>query len=255
MIFCWQKKIGYHPIMLKKIFLIFCISINLFFPELYSLESVLVLFGPPGAGKGTFSQLVKNKYDYIHLSVGDIIRDEIDRQTDIGKEAEYCLQQGGFLDESMIQAVVLKHLAPLAAEKKRFILDGFPRTPEAVLFIQACFTQFELNEQVLLIMLKASDETCLKRILSRLICKGCGHVYNTVSSPPQVQNICNHCLSPLKVRSNDTQEIVMKRLEEYHEVTEKAYDLAKTFFPYIEFTTELPIEDCIQSYCQLLDES
>ncbi len=236
--------------MLKKIFLILCVSTNL-----YSLESVLVLFGPPGAGKGTFSQFAGNSYDYAHLSVGDIIRDEIEKQSEIGKEAEACLQKGEFLDEALIQAVVLKHISPLATEKKRFILDGFPRTPEAVQFIKACFAQFNLNERVLLIMFKASDEVCLERILSRLTCKECGHVYNTVSSPPQQPFLCDLCLLPLKTRSNDTHTIVLKRLEEYHEITEKAYDFAKSLFPHTEFNTDLPLDECLQNYKRFLDES
>jgi adenylate kinase len=234
--------------MLKKIFILLCVTTHL-----YALESVLVLFGPPGAGKGTFSQYVKDQDDYVHLSVGDIIRDEIDRQTEIGKPAAESLQRGGFLDEEMIQAVVLKHIAPLAAGKKRFILDGFPRTPEAVYFIQECFDRFEMKDQVLLIMLRTSDETCQERILSRLICKGCGHVYNAITAPPKEENICDHCSMPLKTRSNDILEIVKTRLEEYHDVTEKAYDIAKSLFPSIEFETEMPLEDCILNYRRTLD--
>jgi adenylate kinase len=241
---------GATIIMLKFILIILCLG-----TELCALEPVIILFGPPGAGKGTFSQFVKSRYDYIHLSVGDIIRDEIDRQTNIGKEAEKHLQQGTFLEESMIQAIVLMHIAPLALEKKPFILDGFPRTEEAIYFIQECFNRSGLkNNDVLLIMLTASDETCYHRILSRLICKGCGYVFNTLSTPPQQQYICDHCGSPLKSRSNDTEEIIKKRLKEYHEVTEKAYDLATLLFSHFEFITEVSIKDCLQNYSHFLDE-
>lgn len=234
--------------MLKKIFILFCITTHL-----YTFESVLVLFGPPGSGKGTFSQHMKNHDEYVHLSVGDIIREEIDRQTEIGRAAAESLQRGGFLEEKMIQTVVLKHIEPLVAERKRFILDGFPRTPEAVYFIQESFDRFEIRDQALLIMLRASDTTCLERVLSRLTCKGCGHVYNTITAPPKEENLCDYCSNPLKIRSNDTLEIVKTRLEEYHNITEKAYELAKSLFPSIEFDTEIPLEDCILNYSKLLD--
>lgn len=234
--------------MLKIIFFLLCTALRL-----YALEPILVLFGPPGTGKGTFSQYMKDQNNYVHLSVGDIIRDEIDRQTEIGKAAAESLQRGEFLDEEMIQAVVLKHITPLATDKKRFILDGFPRTPEAVYFIQESFDRFEIKDQVLLIMLKASDETCQKRILSRLTCKGCGRVYNIITAPPKDKNICDYCLSPLKIRSNDNPDTVKTRLEEYHNVTEKAYNIAKSLFPFIEFNTEMPLEDCIFNYRRVLD--
>lgn len=220
-----------------------------------SAKPVLVLFGPPGSGKGTFSQFAKDRYNYIHLSVGDLVRDEIDLQTTMGKEADECLKKGEMLLESTIQALVLKHIIPLAQQKKKFILDGFPRTEEAVEFIRKVFENYDLNDKVLLILTKSSDNACVDRILSRTLCKECGTVYNLKTQKPKEEGICDHCHTGLKERSNDTKEIVKKRLEEYHQTTEKAYEIAKTYFPSLEFDTDSPIEDCLKRYIPFFDAS
>jgi len=220
-----------------------------------SAKRYLVLFGPPGAGKGTFSQLAKEHYNYKHLCVGDLIREEIDQQTIIGKEAEECLQKGGLLPESTIQTFVDKHMAPLIASKKPFILDGFPRTQEGVCFIKDIFSRHDLNKQVLLIIFSAKDITCEERVLWRAICKKCSTVYNLQFCKPKIENQCDLCQSPLKIRSNDTKEIVKKRLEEHHKIAEKAYELAKSFFPSKTFDTDQPLETCLQNYRLFFDET
>lgn len=218
-------------------------------------EIAIILFGPPGAGKGTFSQFVSQNWGYVHLSVGDIVRKEIDQETDIGKEAKESLSQGGLLKEVTIQSLVLKHITPLIANNKPFILDGFPRTEEAVYFIKDLFYKKGLAKNTLLIMLKAGDETCQKRIFSRMVCKGCGHVYNLVTSPPKQENKCDICIEPIRLRFNDTKDIVAKRLEEFHSITEKAYEIAKTFFSSVEFNTELPLKECLNHYDRIVHAS
>lgn len=234
----------------SKVFFIIC-----FISQLHSVEPVLVLFGPPGAGKGTFSQFAKENYGYTHLSVGDLVREEIDKQTELGKEADACLKTGSFLQESTIQALVIKHVVPLINDNNPFILDGFPRTEEAVFFIQDLFKQHDLNAQVLLILFNAKDSTCEERVLSRATCKQCGYVYNIQFRPPKKENLCDFCASPLKMRPHDTPEIVRKRLEEYHQITEKSYALSKHYFASIEFDTDQPLDHCLENYILFFDET
>ncbi|CUI17160.1 putative adenylate kinase [Candidatus Protochlamydia naegleriophila] len=220
--------------------------------HLSALEPIFVVFGPPGTGKGTFSQYIHEQYGYSHLSVGDVVREEISLQTEIGKQADECLRKGDFLEEAMIQALVSKHLIPFLQNKTPVIIDGFPRTEESVYFIHNLFQQYNLSGQVLLIGLYADDATCEKRILSRSICGKCARIYNDYSCPPKQANICDSCFAQLKIRSNDNEAIARKRLEEFHLVTEKAYRLAQTIFPSIEFSTSGSLEECLQNYTRFM---
>lgn len=225
------------------VFLLLCVC-----SHLSALESIFVLFGPPGVGKGTFSQFVHEQYGYSHLSIGDLVREEIDLQTEIGKEADERLRNGNLLEESMIQTLVLKHLTPFLENHRPVIIDGFPRTEESVSFIHHLFQQYNLCDQVLIVGLYADDATCEQRILSRSICGKCARIYNSHSCPPIQANRCDLCSGPLKIRSNDNAAIAKKRLEEFHLVTEKAYHLAQTFFPNVEFSTAGSLDECLKSY-------
>lgn len=223
--------------------------------QLSALESIFLIFGPPGVGKGTFSQFIQEHYGYSHLSIGDLVRKEIDLQTEIGKEAKEYLQNGKLLKESMIQALVLEHLTPFLQSKIPVAIDGFPRTEESVYFIHQLFQQYNLTEQVLLIGLYTDDATCEQRILSRSICENCARIYNSQSCPPKQANTCDFCFSSLKIRSNDNEVLVKKRLEEFHQVVEKAYHLAQTIFPFMEFNTTGSLEECLQNYAQFMTDA
>lgn len=219
---------------------------------LSALKSIIVLFGPPGAGKGTFSEFMQEQYGYSSFNIGDIVREEINLQTEIGKEADEYLRKENFLEEFMIQTLVLKRLIPFLKNKTHVIINAFPRTKDSFYFINTLLQQYNISKQILLVKLYADDATCEKRILSRSICGKCAHIYNTHSCPPKQANICDLCSGPLKVRTNDNAVIARKRLKEFHQITEKAYHLAQTFFPSIEFDTSGSLEECLQQYTQFM---
>lgn len=211
--------------------------------------AVLVLFGLPGSGKGTFSQHFKEQYNYDHLSIGNLVRSEIEAKTPIGLCADEMLKEGRLLEESLVQTLIANQLNELAKKKsKRFIIDGFPRTEESLVFLKELLKRLDLAEDVLLIHFEAEKTTCEERILTRLICKQCGHVYNRVSYLPRVEGQCDFCSSFIRMRAYDDRNIIQKRFEDYYLHTEKTMYLAKQSFPSLAINTQPPLSECLHKY-------
>lgn len=221
----------------------------LLFPLLlFSIEPNLVVYGPPGSGKGTFSQHLKQKYSYQHVSSGDLIRYEIDHQTPIGKEVEETVRKGDFIRQEIIHDLMRKKVIEFLQIGRPFIIDGFARSEESLLFLQNLFQELHLQDQILLVYLEADDETCASRILSRLICRECGYVYNSISCRPIQEGVCDLCQAPLKKRLNDDRSVILKRLAEYRNFMENIIDGAKKNYPFVRFNTEEPLPNCLKKY-------
>lgn len=168
----------------------------------------IILLGPPGAGKGTISFIIKDKLNLAHLSSGDILRDEIKRGTELGKKAEEYISQGKLVPDEDIIGMIL---AKIDALGKGVILDGFPRT---VAQAQKLAEAVEINA---VIELSASMETVMNRICSRRTCEKCKAVYNVNSHP---SDTCDACGGKLVQRADDNPETVEKRFNVYLEQTQ-----------------------------------
>jgi adenylate kinase len=176
---------------------------------------VLILLGPPGAGKGTHASLLSKRLGIPHISSGDLFRENIRKQTEIGTKAQALIEKGLLVPDD----VVLKMLENRIKEpdcSNGFILDGVPRT-----LIQA----EELNHilkpkyEIEIISFKISSELLLERITGRLMCKNCGKPYHRQFSPPKKAGICDECSGPLYQRTDDTASVVEKRISVYEELT------------------------------------
>jgi adenylate kinase len=221
---------------------------------LFAIQPNLILYGRPGAGKGTFSQHMKHTYGYEHVSSGDLIRREIDLQTPIGKEVEDVVRRGEFIRQDIIHSLMRHCVIEFYQAGKPFIIDGFARSEASVEFLHRLIDELNLHSHVLVVYLDATDATCAARIRSRLICSECGYVYNTISYVPQKEGACNFCKGALKGRLNDEAEIILKRLADYRKTIENVVLGAKAGFPYIEFNTEQPLADCLNSYDLFMKE-
>lgn len=182
----------------------------------------LILLGPPGSGKGTLAADLARMYHIRHISTGDIFRQMIREETELGLKASSYIEAGQLVPDDLTIAMVRQRLAADDC-RSGFMLDGFPRTlPQAEALERMtqsmnCRIDAVLNVQV-------PDELILKRLSGRRMCRGCGRGYNIYSMPPKQENICDVCGDELIQRSDDQPETIRQRLETYREQTEPLID-------------------------------
>ncbi len=174
----------------------------------------LILFGPPGAGKGTFSsQIIKVLPNIVHISTGDLFRYNLKNQTPIGLEAKKYMDKGALVPDEVVIGMVQDKLNQDDVKKNGFILDGFPRT------LKQAQALSEITQIDTLLLLDVPRNVITKRILGRYSCKKCGAIYNKYTLPPKKEGVCDNCGAEIKFeqRSDDTEETLKKRLDVYEE--------------------------------------
>jgi adenylate kinase len=179
--------------------------------------SAIVLFGPPGAGKGTQARKIAERYGISTISTGDMIREEIRSGSDLGREVEARLASGQLVDDDMVNRFVEARLAG-ETSGKGFLLDGYPRTaPQA----RAFAGMLERKQCGLVVIeVQVGYNEVVKRITGRQLCSRCGAIYNIHSKPPKIPEVCDICgHRPLDIRSDDREEVVKERLRLYEEET------------------------------------
>lgn len=178
---------------------------------------VIVMLGPPGAGKGTQCQLLAERLLLPHLATGNLLREAIARKTPLGNLAKPYIDRGELVpDETMVSLVRERFLEPDA--KPGAILDGFPRTVEQARALNQML--FELGRKIdRVFYLRIPVEVVLDRIAGRYTCPCCGATYNLTSSPPRVAGRCDRCNGVLVQRSDDRRDVAQRRLEVYEAQT------------------------------------
>jgi adenylate kinase len=182
----------------------------------------LVLLGPPGAGKGTQAALLIKAYNLLHVSTGDMLREAVKAGTEVGKEAEKCMNKGELVPDEIVTKAVIERLSkPDAAGG--VILDGYPRTR-----VQAESLDESLKEEEksldLVLYFKTSEEVAVKRLSGRRVCPKCGKNYHVTNMPPEKDNICDKCGVELYQRDDDKPETVKNRLVVYEKSTKDLID-------------------------------
>ncbi|WP_299739205.1 adenylate kinase [uncultured Roseobacter sp.] len=180
---------------------------------------VLILLGPPGAGKGTQARMLEEKFGLVQLSTGDLLRAAVARGTPAGKEAKAVMEAGGLVSDEIVLTILNDRLkAPDCA--RGVVLDGFPRTTgqaEALDDLLAKAGQ-RINAAI---SLEVDDAKMVIRITGRFTCGGCGEGYHDTFKPTKTDGICDACGSQdMKRRADDNASTVMSRLDAYHEQTE-----------------------------------
>lgn len=182
----------------------------------------LILMGAPGAGKGTQSAKISEKWQIPAISTGDILRAAIKSGSELGKTAKGYIDAGQLVPDEVVIGLIQERLASPECQNG-FILDGFPRSiPQA-----EALDAMGVNIDVVL-SLTVEDDVIVKRMSGRRVC-ACGASYHVESNPPKEEGVCDKCGAALVIRSDDNPETVQKRLKTYHEQTEplEAYYEAK----------------------------
>jgi adenylate kinase len=178
----------------------------------------IIFLGAPGAGKGTQADIVSARLAIPTISTGAIIREAMKNGTELAQKAKKCMEQGSLVDDDIVIGIVKERLARSDCENG-FILDGFPRTvPQAI----ALDKMGVILDEV--ISIEVPDEVICKRMTGRRVCTSCGTTYHVTENPSRNGVHCDKCGSDLAVRDDDAPEVVLSRLEVYHETTEPLKD-------------------------------
>jgi adenylate kinase len=176
---------------------------------------ILLLLGPPGAGKGTHATPLHKTLQIPHVSTGDLFREHIREKTSLGKLAKDYIDKGLLVPDKLVLDMLFMRIEKEDC-RRGFILDGFPRTlPQG----EALHEKFAETHQIKVFNFSLSDSCLVERITGRIVCKKCGAPYHRKKSPPQVENLCDLCQSALYQRDDDTEEVFLKRLDVYKEQT------------------------------------
>jgi adenylate kinase len=182
----------------------------------------ILIMGPAGAGKGTMSDLILKEYDIPHISTGDMLRENVRNNTELGIEAKSYMEAGKLVPDDVINAMVEKRLQEPDCQKG-YLLDGFPRTlVQAEAFSEIADKIGKPVESV--IALEVDFEILKERITGRRICPKCGAIYHIKNHPSKVEGICDDCGAELTQRKDDTVEQLTVRMEEYDKSTKPVID-------------------------------
>lgn len=176
----------------------------------------VVLFGPPGAGKGTQANHISNLLGITHISTGDLFRN-LDKSSELGQRVKAIMDAGQLVPDDVTMEILAQRLGQSDVESG-VLLDGFPRTTNQA---EALMTWMKPRNRTidLVLAINITDEEVHRRLVNRRMCRGCGASYHLIFVPPETDGVCNFCGGELYQRGSDTAEKVQPRIDGYHEWT------------------------------------
>ncbi len=184
---------------------------------LQELGHAVILLGPPGAGKGTQAQRIAERYHLPHLSTGDMFRDHIRRETELGRRAKPLMERGELVPDDLVLSMVEDRIAQPDC-RNGFVFDGFPRTLAQADDLERICRKHKFGRTFVVHMV-VQPEKLMRRLTGRRICKTGGHIYNIYDRPPKHEGVCDLDGSELIHRPDDTEGVISERLHAYEKQT------------------------------------
>lgn len=195
-------------------------------PSVEAPVRAIILFGSPGAGKGTQARRITARYQIPQISTGDIIREEICSGSSLGKKVEATLAAGRLVDDETVNQLVKARLDSKDC-RKGFLLDGYPRTACQARALRSILDRMPCRPVI--IDVQVSYNETVRRITGRRLCVQCGAIYNVYSHPPKVPDVCDGCgHRPLSIRSDDRADVIEKRFHLYREETVPVFEVFRS---------------------------
>ncbi len=183
---------------------------------------IVILLGAPGAGKGTQGSLISKQFAIPQISTGDILRSEVKKSTELGKQAKNFMDKGELVPDGIIIGMMENRIKASDCSNG-FILDGFPRTVEQADALRKMLDKNGLDLNCAL-LIDVSEDAIIERLTGRRVCPNCGEVYHLQYNPPKKDNVCDKCGAKLIQRDDDRKEIVKNRLDVYNRSTAPLID-------------------------------
>ena len=204
------------------------------------MPTYIVLLGPPGAGKGTQAQIISEKLDLPHISSGDIFRENLKNETELGKQAAIYINRGELVPDDLTIAMIRERLSrPDCANGA--LLDGFPRTPGQAKALDSMLVEFHGKVDAVP-YINVPEGVLVERLTGRWTCRAAGHVFHEKFNPPKQPGICDFDGSELYQREDDKAETVIRRIRVYLEQTAPLIEYYRQAGVLIEIDGTKPIE-------------
>ncbi|MCF7916396.1 MAG: adenylate kinase [Candidatus Omnitrophica bacterium] len=181
----------------------------------------IIIFGAPGSGKGTQAEMLAKEFSLEKISLGDILREEVKKDTDLGKEVKQYMDKGELVPDQTVKNVIDANLA-----KDNFILDGYPRNGQQARTLDDILEKRDSSIDAF-IYLEVSRDTIVDRLSKRRVCKNCGANYHLDTMPPEKDNICDRCEAKLVQRDDDNPEVIKKRWDVFLANSKGVFDFYK----------------------------
>lgn len=203
----------------------------------------ILIMGPAGSGKGTMSERIRDEFQIPHISTGDMFRENIKNQTELGLTAQKFINEGKLVPDSLTVAMVQDRINKDDCSAG-YLLDGFPRSlPQALALEEIASNGKEVN---LVINLTVPFKDLVVRVTGRRLCRKCGSIYHTLSHPSKVSGVCDECGGELYQRADDTVERLRVRMKEYERATKPVLDYYLEKGLVVDIDASLPIEEVWQ---------
>jgi adenylate kinase len=208
------------------------------------MPTYIVLLGPPGAGKGTQAQIICSTLELPHISSGDIFRENLKNQTELGQMAEGYMKRGELVPDDLTISMIKDRLSRPDCQNGA-LLDGFPRTPAQAEALEVMLAEFNGSVKAAP-LINVPEDVLIERLTGRWTCKEAGHVYHEKFNPPQQPGRCDKDGSELYQRNDDKAETVMNRIRVYLSQTEPLIEYYRQRGTLIEVDGTQPIEKVTQ---------
>ncbi len=210
------------------------------------MKNILILLGPPGAGKGTVGERLSKILNIPLISTGDLLRENLKGKTELGLKAKEYMDKGELVPDEIVISVLLERINKEDC-KNGFILDGFPRNISQAEKLEKYIKDVKLN----VVYLQADDEFLVNRLSNRRICENCGAIYHLINIPPKVPGICDKCGGKLIQRDDDKEEVVRNRLDVYYKLTSPLLDYYKNKSVLFSVRGDGKLEDIVKQIIEI----
>jgi adenylate kinase len=214
------------------------------------MSKIIVIIGAPGAGKGTQSRLLSEKYGYPQISTGDILREMARADTPLGRKIKETMASGQLVSDEILAEVIQTRTSQPDCSNG-YILDGYPRTLDQARLLEELASKQGM--QIRLARIIVSEEVLFKRLTGRRACPVCGELYNIYFRPPKVDDVCNLDGASLTRRTDDQPEAVGRRFEEYKRSTAPLIDYYRQSGRLIELDGELAVNEVFEKLWGAID--
>jgi adenylate kinase len=209
----------------------------------------IIMLGPPGAGKGTQARMMGEKLTFPHISTGDMLREALKNETELGKKAKAFMESGALVPDDLVDAIVAERLGREDCGRG-FILDGYPRTIAQAEALQRLFDRD--GTEILTLGVEVGDSELIKRLSSRWTCPKCGKMFNANLDPDKVNGQCDECSANLVQRKDDTAEVIAERLQVYHKTTQPLIQYYQAKDAYVEVDGDNAVEKIFNNIMKII---